>query len=698
MITDADLKTDDTIAGTADKPDMDANDGTDVIISKGRPVMESSKEPGDHLTRELRKRQLIEAFSEPLLGDGDTTTVHPNGFEDCMSALQALMACSEAPYALVSGDRYVGKTTIVRCFAEHVINSNHVIKLLAGRKVMHVLPEACDDAPSAVKEAFDAWTKQYRSEDCKGVMLYTDDNRVAAALLSSPGLKIPLIVEVGEGFDFEKINAAYARDGGYPMLPLYPDTDISVNQAVMVNVVKDRRDHYMRTFGWVPSDAIVMTMTKALSSGRSAMTFSFKDTLANIDAFCGEYAASHAMSSRPTVNNVFRFIHDNYGLTRDEYDGIPGEMPVLQKTKIQPGELAEQISKALSEMFGYDHPSQRQGADGNGSKGRRSTKDGSELKFGSKDSLRKALESKVIGQDKAIERVIPALMRRKAGLGDTSKPIASLLFAGPSGVGKTELAKSIASAAFGSEDELLRIDCGELSDKWAVSRLLGSMPGYVGFEQGGQLSNFVMEHPNSVLLFDEIEKADPSIYDAILLQLLDAGRITSGRNETVDCTGCIVIMTSNLGADKMADDGMVSHGFHSVDIADTDERLEHEVMQAVKDTFRPEQVNRFDDIIVFNPLSMDSLERIFDLKWQPYHDRLAKRGSDVSLTPAVREWFASKSKKDRFGARNIIRLMNDKLINPLADGIVDGKLGSGITADIKDGGITFVSNGTQAAK
>lgn len=683
---------DDTIVEIADRLNIDPDDIG--IVHKGRPM--TFDEPDSRLPRELRKKQLIEAFAEPLLDDGNKSAVHPNNVEDCMSELQTLMACGETPYALITGDRYVGKTTVVKCFAEHIMNSKHVIKLLAGRKVMHVLPEVCAVVSNAEKEAFDAWMKQFRFEDCAGVMLYTDDWQVASALLSSPGLKIPLIVEAGEGFDFGKINVV-SEKGGYPKLPLYPDTDISVNQAVMVNVVKDRRDYYLERFGWIPSDAVVGTITKALSLNNSAMSFSFKDTLAVLDVFCGEYAANHAASSRPTVNSVFKFLHDNYGLTRDEYDGIPDEMPIQQENAIsQAREIAEQLSKAISEIMGQDeHPSQQQDDD---RETQPAPKDGSELKFDSKDSLRKALESKVIGQNKAIERIIPTLMRRKAGLGDTSKPIANLLFAGPSGVGKTELAKSIASAAFGSEDELLRIDCGELYDKWAVSRLLGSMPGYVGFDQGGQLSNFVMEHPNSVLLFDEIEKADPSIYDAILLQLLDAGRITSGKSETVDCTGCIVIMTSNLGADKVADDGMVSHGFHSVDIADTDERLEHEVMQAVKSTFRTEQVNRFDDIIVFNPLSMDNLERIFDLKWKPYHDRLVRRGSNVSLTPAVREWFASKSKKDRFGARNIIRLMNEKLINPLSDDIVDGKLGSEIIADIKDGGITFASNGTQAGK
>lgn len=675
---------DNTVNEIADRFNIDP-DNVD-ITNNGHSMRTSA--PSKMLPRELQKKQLIEAFTEPLLGDDNIAPVHPNNFESCMQSLQTLIACNETPYAIITGDRYVGKTTIVKCFAEHIMNSNHVIKLLAGRKIMHVLPDVCNVLVTAEKEAFDAWLKQYRFEDCNGIMLYTDNWQVAATLLSLPGLKIPLIVESGEDFDFSKINVVTAHSG-YPVLPLVPDTKISVNQDVMEGVVNDRKQYYTDRFGWMPSSTVIRMITKALSMNNSASSFSFKDTLTVIDVFCSEYASTHSVSSRPTANSVFKFLNDNYGITKDDYNKIPDEMPMRSSTtdNVTVQEIAEQLSKAMSEVLGGTHPSQQ---NKNG-KAKKPVNDGSELKFDSKDSLRKALKSKVIGQDKAIERVIPALMRRKAGLGDPSKPIASLLFAGPSGVGKTELAKAIATAAFGSEDELLRIDCGELSDKWAVSRLLGSMPGYVGSEQGGQLSNFVMKHPNSVLLFDEIEKADPAIYDAILLQLLDAGRITSGKNETVDCTGCIVIMTSNLGADKVADKGMVSHGFTSVDMTDTNERLEHEVMQAVKERFRQEQVNRFDDIIVFNPLSVDDLKSIFDLKWAPYHDRLTKRGSNVTLTPAVREWFATKSKKDKFGARNIIRMMNDKLINPLADDIVDNKLSSEITADIKDGKIYFTS-------
>ena len=190
-----------------------------------------------------------------------------------------------------------------------------------------------------------------------------------------------------------------------------------------------------------------------------------------------------------------------------------------------------------------------------------------------------------------------------------------------------------------------------------------------------------MKHPNSVLLFDEIEKADPAIYDAILLQLLDAGRLTSGKQETVDCTGCMVIMTSNLGADKMADDGMVSHGFTSIDVTDIDTQLSNEVEQAMKEKFRPELINRFDEIIVFNPLTVNDLARIFDIKWKPFAERL--KDDDVRM------WFAENSRKDKFGARNILRAMNSELLDPLAEKRLEHSLSANVNVSIMDNKIAF---------
>lgn len=653
-------------------------DPDDIAITNDGREMEFD-EPDGKLPRELQKIQLIEAFTEPLL-EPDEEPVRPNNIDDFINGMQGEMAAGDTPYVVIMGGRYTGKTTVAKNFAYRIKDKNGMcIKMFAGRRVMRILPEVSNIAYTPEAEAYTYWVSHYRFEDVRGIVLYTDNQQIAEDLLSVPGFKVPLIIEAHEDFDFSKINVK--TNNAYPIMPICADTLMDENQRLMVNVVNDRKERYMERFGWVPSDEIVNVITKALSMGSSITDFNFDDVLAVIDEMCGQYASTHKSGSKPNVNSAFKFLADNYGLTKKEYEDIPDTLPIQSKAH---GDAVQSVVDQIEKMIGAVNGNKKQekAAD---------RKPEHKLAFESRESLKTGLESKVIGQKDAIAKVIPALVRRKVGLSDPNKPVANLLFAGPSGVGKTELAKSIAAEAFGSEDNLLRIDCGELSDRWAVSRLLGSMPGYVGYENGGQLSNFVMEHPNSVILFDEIEKADASIYDAILLQLLDAGRITSGKNETIDCTGCIVIMTSNLGADKVADEGMIQHGFTSTDIVDNDEKLQHEVMQAIKDKFRPELINRFDEIIVFNPLTLNNLEQIFDLKWKPFHDRLASKGSEVRLDDSVRTWFAMKSKKDKFGARNIIRMMNKNLIDPLADEILDNKLSNDINVSIVDNNIAFNS-------
>lgn len=656
----------------------------DITVYNNGRAMEFN-EPETKLPRELQKIQLIEAFTEPLLAQ-DENPVRPNNIDEFINGMQGTMATGDTPYVVVAGGRFTGKTTVCKNLAYRIKDKHgKCMKLLAGRRIMRILPEVYSVSVTPEAEAYAYWANHYRFEDVRGVVLYTDNQQVAEDLLSIPGLKVPLIIEAHEGFDFSKINVK--TNGSYPVMPILPDNIIAENQRVMCSVINDRKERYIERFGWVPSAPIINTITKALSMGSSITDFNFEDVLSVIDEMCGEYASSHAAGSKPTVNSAFKFLKKNYGLTKEEYDSIPAVMPTKSKKH---NDAVQSIVDQIEKMIGASKPDNENKDDNKAVK--------HELMFDNKETLLNGLESKVIGQNEAIKKVIPALVRRKVGLSDPNKPVANLLFAGPSGVGKTELAKSIASTAFGGEENLLRIDCGELSDKWAVSRLLGSMPGYVGYENGGQLSNFISKHPNSVLLFDEIEKADASIYDAILLQLLDAGRITSGKNETIDCTGCIVIMTSNLGADRISDNGIIQHGFTSVDTDDDNAKLNHEVMQAVKEKFRPELINRFDEIIVFNPLTLNDLEKIFNLKWKPFYERLASKGAEVQLDNSVSKWFAEKSKKDKFGARNIIRMMNKNLVDPLADEILDGKLSNKIHVSIVDNKINFSSVNSDSVK
>lgn len=650
---------------------------TDIDITlNGKSML--FNEPDGMIPREARKRQLIDAFTEPLLTDNEIP-VRPNNIDDFVNSMQSVMAAGDTPYVAIAGTRYAGKTTVAKNFAYRAKTiGNQCMKLIAGRETLRILPSVSEPVRTAEADAFDAWLRAYQFEDCKGVMLYTDDLHVAEALLNKPGLKIPLLIEMHADFTFGSINVP--SNGHYPVLAICADNNITENENVMVNVINDRRERYIERFGWVPSENIIRIMTRAMSLNSTAEDFSFEDTLAVIDAMCGEYAASHKPGRGPNKTAAFKYLEQNYGLTMQDYNEIPPMLPMrsAQTPQDAVNQIMEMVQKAVNGQQPDKQPQHEQ-----------QKKDGSMLTFDSKQQLVDKLRARVIGQNEAIDKVIKPLIRAKAGLNDQKRPIANVLFAGPSGVGKTELAKAIADAAFGNEENMLRIDCGELSDKWAVSRLLGSMPGYVGSDQGGQLSNFVMKHPNSVLLFDEIEKADPAIYDAILLQLLDAGRITSGKQETVDCTGCMVIMTSNLGADKMADDGMVSHGFTSIDVTDIDTRLSNEVEQAMKEKFRPELINRFDEIIVFNPLTVNDLARIFDIKWEPFAERLKEQRAIVHIDDDVRMWFAENSRKDKFGARNILRAMNSELLDPLAEKRLEHSLSANVNVSIMDNKIAF---------
>ena len=209
------------------------------------------------------------------------------------------------------------------------------------------------------------------------------------------------------------------------------------------------------------------------------------------------------------------------------------------------------------------------------------------------------------------------------------------------------------------------------------------------YEEGGALTKFIKDNPTSVILFDEIEKADPAIYDRILLQLLDAGRLTGSYDGTVDATGCIIIMTSNLGSNKMGDHGMEITGFGTV--MNSQSELDKQVMTAVEHKFRVEQINRFDAVVVFHPLDMTSLEKVFLMKWNPYLKRLDAQGHHVIMSDQVPKWFATKSRKDKYGARNLIRTMNNVLVNPMADGIIDKTLTETINIDVVDNDISITA-------
>ncbi|HTK16674.1 MAG TPA: ATP-dependent chaperone ClpB [Acidimicrobiia bacterium] len=288
--------------------------------------------------------------------------------------------------------------------------------------------------------------------------------------------------------------------------------------------------------------------------------------------------------------------------------------------------------------------------------------------------LEEVLHERVIGQEPAVTAVANAIRRSRAGLSDPHRPIGSFLFLGPTGVGKTELARTLAEFLFDDERAMVRIDMSEYMEKHSVSRLVGAPPGYVGYEEGGQLTEAVRRRPYAVILLDEIEKAHSDVFN-ILLQLMDDGRLTDGQGRTVDFTNTVVIMTSNLGAGGD----------------------EAEVMRAVRGHFKPEFLNRVDEIVVFHRLTEADIERIVDIQVEQLADRLAAKGLGLDLTEAARHWIAKTGYDPDFGARPLKRVLQREVADPIALDLLKGDFGEGdtIIVDAKpEGGLVFDSAAT----
>jgi ATP-dependent Clp protease ATP-binding subunit ClpC len=283
------------------------------------------------------------------------------------------------------------------------------------------------------------------------------------------------------------------------------------------------------------------------------------------------------------------------------------------------------------------------------------------------------LHERIKGQDEAIGAISDAIRRARSGLKDPRRPIGSFIFIGPSGVGKTELAKALAEFMFDDEEALVRIDMSEYREQHTVSRLFGAPPGYVGYEEGGQLTEAVRRRPYRVILFDEIEKAHPEVWNA-LLQILDDGRLTDGQGRVVDFRNTVLIMTSNLGTEFVRKSG--SLGFLQR-TGSSEERAEHEkIEKALKSTFRPEFLNRIDEIITFSPLSREQMREIVELQMQEVQERLSEHGLTVTLTPAARDWLAEVGYDPSFGARPLRRALQKHVESPLSIRLLSGEFGS----------------------
>jgi len=288
--------------------------------------------------------------------------------------------------------------------------------------------------------------------------------------------------------------------------------------------------------------------------------------------------------------------------------------------------------------------------------------------------LEAELGKRLIGQSKAVKSVSDAVRRAKAGISDPDRPTGSFLFLGPTGVGKTELAKSLAHFLFDDERSMVRIDMSEYGEKHSVSRLIGAPPGYVGFGEGGQLTEAIRRRPYSVVLFDEVEKAHPEVFD-VLLQVLDDGRLTDGQGRTVDFRNVIMIMTSNLGSQFLIDQEL------------TQEQKSAAVMETVRTAFKPEFLNRLDDIVLFDSLSVQELSFIVDLNIDKLSERLEDKRLSLGVTPAARLWLAENGYDPVYGARPLRRLMQREIDDRLANLLLAGELvdGSQVVVDVAQG-------------
>ena len=306
--------------------------------------------------------------------------------------------------------------------------------------------------------------------------------------------------------------------------------------------------------------------------------------------------------------------------------------------------------------------------------------------------LEDTLHARVIGQDQAVVALSKAIRRARVGLKAPNRPIGSFIFSGPTGVGKTELAKALAEAVFGSEDSMIRIDMSEFMESHSTSKLIGSPPGYVGYDDGGHLTEIIRKKPYSLILFDEIEKAHPDVFN-IMLQILDDGRLTDSKGRLVNFKNTIIIMTSNVGASMITTTNKLGFAVAEDEQKDKYEKLKDTVMEAMKKAFRPEFLNRIDDIIVFSHLTKPEIRQIVDLMLNDLFKRLASQNLNIEVTEEVKDYLGEAGYSEAYGARPLRRLIQKKIEDGLAEEILSGKYKAGdkIVLKLKDQKIVFES-------
>jgi ATP-dependent Clp protease ATP-binding subunit ClpA len=294
------------------------------------------------------------------------------------------------------------------------------------------------------------------------------------------------------------------------------------------------------------------------------------------------------------------------------------------------------------------------------------------------------LGKRVVGQEAAIKRVADVIRRSRAGIGDPNRPIGSFIFLGPTGVGKTELTKALSQFMFNDENAIIRVDMSEYMERHSISKLIGSPPGYVGYDESGQLTESVRHRPYAVILFDEIEKAHPEIFN-VLLQVIDEGRLTDGKGRVVNFKNTIIILTSNIGSQFV--EKMESIGFSNNSAQNDYSNMKEKVMEALKDNFRPEFLNRLDEVIVFDVLSEEALKEIVNLRIKVVADRLTAKGINFEIKNEALTYLAKEGYDPHYGARPLNRLIQNKILNPVASYIIGNgvKKGDTVSVSVKNG-------------
>lgn len=678
-----------------------------AVLSELRPRVDvAGLDPVD-MCREASSA-LIDKFAKPVRDVARTLSTYREDerrwIDSNARGLVRRMSASPEPLVVLESKTAVGEDEVVASMAQ-ACAAGVGPAFLRGR----VLKRAIVDFSGALDElsmgmdddedsydyrrpdgAYRLWCCMYSCfDDGKSVILF-EEPAALTTLASAKPMMCPSVVmaKTDSGSDYGLDSYEFLFRDMSQFYELHPNESADLNAKFLYRKLASSR-YWLDRYGFKVTQGIVLAMCRASAQWWPADEYDPKSV---IDLIVDYYADCCFAGAQPSPRDARGWLADKYAVPEKALT----EPAVFEATDQDAADAGSQPAGLTArERAALAHPAAnpplpplppRPADQEHGSNATTPHCGRASFKFKTRGELAESLKSRVIGQDAALEEVMKPVIRYEAGLSDERKPIASLLLAGPSGVGKTETARALAVACFGSEEYLKRIDCSELHDAISVNKLLGSAQGYVGYDAGGDLLNWVQEKKRGVLLLDEIEKADPAIYDSILLPLLDYGvlsgpvkistettapdgsrqKVSKTKVMDVDCRQLIIIMTSNLGSKSVSARGVSRMGFSQCE-PDVDAELEADVESALDKEFRPELRNRIGRVIIYKPLSVESLERIFALKWGVVDSKAKLRGMDVELGPGVARWFVDHARADNYGARPIERMIDEKLSDPLAD-------------------------------